>query len=207
LEIGGVQVSQLFPGEKFSFSTAQRPSTNFAPFESAMLRNVSQALGTSTQQITGDWSDVNYSSARAAILEAWKTLHRRRNDFASGFSAPIYSCFVEESMEVDDLPMPTAGVIPAFMDCRAAYAEARWMGPGRGNIDPVKERQGAVLGMDAGLTTLENECAEASGEYWEDVLDDRKNEIQGFIDRGLTPPTWAAMNIPAEKTVTPAEPQ
>jgi capsid protein len=29
------------------------------------------------------------------------------------------------------------------------------MGPGRGYVDDVKEKQGAILGMDAGLTTLE----------------------------------------------------
>lgn len=201
--VGDVQVSQLFPGEKFNFTTAERPSTNFAMFESAMLRNVSQAAGTSTQQITGNWADVNYSSARGAMLEAWKTLHRRRHDFAIGFGAPIYGCFLEECMDIDSVPMPSGGEIPSFMECRSAYAAARWMGPGRGNIDPVKERQGAVLGMDAGLSTLETECADASGEYWEDVLDQRMHEVQGFKDRGLTPPTWVGMNAePAGKTIT-----
>lgn len=210
--VGGAQVTQLFPGEKLEFAVANRPGGNHGAFEASMLRNVSQATGTSTQQITGDWSDVNYSSARAAAIEAWKTMHRRRHDFAAGFGAPIYSCFVEESMDVDPLPMPTGGEIPSFMECRSDYAAARWMGPGRGHIDPVKERQGAVLGMDAGLSTLEIEAAEASGEHWEDLLDQRMHEVAAFKERGLEPPNWAAMNAglgpgpTAQQTVEKAEP-
>jgi capsid protein len=71
--------------------------SNFSAFESAALRNVAAALGISTQQLTQDWSDVNYSSARSAMLEAWKTLTRRRTDFASGFAQPIFSSFIEEA--------------------------------------------------------------------------------------------------------------
>jgi hypothetical protein len=30
-------------------------------------------------QFSNDWSDTNYSSARGALLEAWKTMSRRGN--------------------------------------------------------------------------------------------------------------------------------
>ena len=77
--------------------------------------------------------------------------------------------FVEESMEIDDLPLPRNA--PEFMDARAAYARAKWLGPGRGWIDPVAEKQGAIFGMDAGPSTLEQECATNEGADWEEVID------------------------------------
>jgi capsid protein len=181
---------------------AARPASNFREFEGAVLRNAAAGLGISAQQLSQDWSDVNYSSARAALLEAWKTLTRRRLDFAYGFAQPIYTAFLEESMEVDGLPMPKSGPVPDFLECRGAYARANWMGPGRGWVDPVAEKQGAVLGMDAGLSTLEMEAAENAGEDWEELLDQRQIEVKAFKARELTPPSWAGLHpLPAQRTI------
>ncbi|EKS67890.1 MULTISPECIES: phage portal protein [Caballeronia] len=175
LMLGDVRLPTLFPGEKITSVSAVRPTSNFRDFEGAVLRNVAGCIGVSAQQLSQDWSDVNYSSARAALLEAWKTLTRRRADFAQGFAYPVRAAWLEESFEVDELPLPANA--PPFIECRGLYARCSWIGPGRGWIDPVAEKQGAVLGMDAGLSTLEMECAESVGEDWEDMLDQRKREL------------------------------
>jgi lambda family phage portal protein len=198
IKLGGVRMPILFPGEKINTVTAARPNSNFAEFEAAMLRNVAAGTGTSTQQISQNWSDVNYSSYRAAMLEAWKTFDRRRTDYAVGFGQQIFNAFVEESMEVDKLPLPAGA--PPFMECRAAYARAKWMGPGRGYTDPVKEKQGSILGMDAGLSTLEAEAAELAGEDWRDMLDQRSVEVARFKELGLPLPKWAAGDDAAQAT-------
>ena len=54
----------------------------------------------------------------------------------------------------------------------------------RGWVDPVAEKKGAILGMDAGLSTLEMESAENAGEDWEEMLDQRAREIAAFKERG-----------------------
>jgi lambda family phage portal protein len=187
LMLGGVRMPTLFPGEKIGTVEASRPAGNFPAFEAAMLRNVASGMGLSAQQLSQDWSDVNYSSARAALLEAWKTLTRRRIDFAVGFSGPIYGAFLEESMEVDDYPLPAGA--PEYMEFRGAYGNCRWIGPPRGWVDPVAEKQGAVLGLDAGFDTLEDQCAEQGTDYIE-VLDQRQEERKAFADRDLPFPVW-----------------
>ena len=190
IKLGGARMPILFPGEKITAVNAARPNANFDAFEAAVLRNVSSATGLSAQQVSNNWSDVNYSSARGAMLEAWKTLSRRRNDFATGFCHPIICAFVEEAMEVDDVPLPDGA--PPFLAFRAAYSRTKWMGPGRGIIDPVKERQGAILGMDAGLSTLEDEAAELGGVDWRESVNQRKIEIDRFKELGIPLPEWAA---------------
>lgn len=196
----GARMPILFPGESIETVSAARPNSNFKEFESAVLRNIAAATGLSTQQITQDWSDVNYSSARAAMLEAWKTLTRRRDDFSTGFCQPILTAFIEELHDIGDLPLPAGA--PDFLEARTAYCRAQWMGPGRGWVDPVAEKKGAILGMDAGLSTLENEAAENAGEDWEEILDQRQREMEAFKERGLTPPTWAQVDVPAQSTIT-----
>jgi len=199
---GAVGLPILFPGEKINAINASRPNSNFAAFESAVLRNITAATGLSTQQLTQDWSDVNYSSARAAMLEAWKTLTRRRHDFATGTAQPVATCFVEEIHAIGGVPLPPGA--PDFLDARTAYSNAKWMGPGRGWVDPVAEKKGAILGMDAGMATLEMEVGENVGEDWESVLDQRKIEVDRYKQLGLAVPEWA-QEEEASKTITDPE--
>ncbi len=181
LSVNGAQIQSLYPGEKMGVIAAARPAGNFADFESAILRNVASGLGLSAQQVSNNWSDVNYSSARAAALEAWKTLSRRRHDFAAGFATKVRMAWLEECMDTDDLPMPV-GETPQFLECPAAYARCKWLGPGKGYIDPKAEREGSILSLGAGLSTYESEVADLMGEDWEDVLIQRKEE-QDMIER------------------------
>jgi len=202
--MGDVGMTHLYPGETIGTVASSRPSSNFASFESAMLRHFSAGTGLAAQQISQNWAEVNYSAYRSAMLEAWKTFSRRRIGFASGQAHPIYCAWLEESMELDDYPMPKNA--PEFIEARAAYARAKWMGPGRGLVDIVKERQGALLGIDGGMSSLEDECAEISGTDWRDVADRRAIEMERYERLGLPIPavlqgvdSKEAAQVPEEK--------
>jgi lambda family phage portal protein len=186
LSLNGVRIPTLFPGEKMNFLSSSRPSANFASFENAVLRNVASGLGLSHPQLSQDWSAVNYSSARAALLEAWKTLSRRRTEFAHGFCTPIYSAFLEEIFEAGEVPLPRGA--PDFMEARTEYTRCKWIGPGRGWVDPVKEPTGSLLKVAGSLSSLTHEAAENAGADLEETLDQRALEVQMFVDRGLAMP-------------------
>jgi lambda family phage portal protein len=188
IALGNVRLPIMFPGEKVNAVHSERPNGNFKAFENAVLRNVATSTGLSAQQLSNDWSDVNYSSARGALLEAWKTLHRRRHDFAKGFCSPVRSCWLEESVEVDDYPWP-GNRRPLFPAVRGALSRARWLGPALGWLDPVAEVQASVMRMEAGLSTLEDEAA-VQGLEWEEVLEQRKFEIDKFAELGIALPQW-----------------
>ncbi|TCK43993.1 lambda family phage portal protein [Paraburkholderia sp. BL8N3] len=187
LRLGGARLPILFPGETINTVSATRPAGNFAEFENAMLRNVAAGTGMSAQQITQNWADVNYSSYRAAALEAWKTFDRRRSDFGRGFGQPILCAVAEEAMDLGELPLPAGA--PEFLAARAAYTRAWWIGPGRGYVDPLKERQGAALGIESGLSTLEDESAQLSGNDWRDNVDQRAVEVAYYQKRGIPLPS------------------
>ncbi len=180
---------------------ATRPNSGFNDFQHAFLRNVAAATGQSAEQVSWDYSQTNYSSARAAMLEAWRTLTRQRDDFASGFANPIYGAFLEEAIEDGRVELPAGA--PDWLEMRAAYMRCRWIGPARGWVDPVAERQGAVLGLDAGFGTLEQECAEQGLDY-EEVLDQRQVEVAMMKERGLPLPQWA-VGAPTNAAASPPE--
>ena len=95
-----------------------------------------------------NWSDVNYSSARAAMLEAYKTMGRRHYDYTHRFASPVTNAWHEESRDVDEYPLPRGA--PDFEMCRAEYGRMVWMKPPRGWIDPVAERTGRGPGHGRG---------------------------------------------------------
>jgi hypothetical protein len=59
-----------------------------------------------------------------------------------------------------------------LMPGRRIHVRAGW---GRGVDGWIRlEKKGAILGLDAGLSTLEIEVGENVGEDWEEVLDQRQ---------------------------------
>lgn len=203
--LGGSRIPQMYPGEAIRTVTAARPSTNFTPFEDAMLRNVASGLGLSAQQVSNNWSNVNYSSARSAALEAGKTMDRRQRDFFVGFATPVRTALMEEMMDVDHLPLPS-GVVPYFEEAKAAYTRCEWIGPPKGWVNPIDERAGAILGMDAGMSTLEQECL-AQGTDFEEVLDQRAYEIRKFDELNIPRPEWAGLYTAVQASKKPETPR
>ena len=196
----GVRIPTLAPGESINAVGAAHPHDGFGEFAHEMLRSIAAALGVSAEQITQDWSKTNYSSARAALLESWKTLTRRNTEFKVGTATPMYACWLQEAMERGDLPLPHGA--PDYIDAATAYSRCDWLGVARGWVDPVKEKQGAILGLDGGLSTLKRECAE-QGLDWEEVIHQRSIEVKHFKEMGLPPPRWFGDG--AEDASTPQE--
>lgn len=198
--LSGARIPTLAPGEAITSVGAAHPHNGFGEFAAEMSRTFAAASGISAEQITQDWSKTNYSSARAALLESWKTLTRRNHEFKTGTATPAYACWLQEAMDRNELPLPNGA--PDFAEARTAYSRCDWLGVARGWVDPVKEKQGAILGMDAGLSTLKRECAEQGLDY-EEVIQQRAAEVKAFKEAGLPPPNWFGEN--ATNASTPEE--
>lgn len=193
LKIANAVIPMLFPGEKIGAIDTNRPNSNFAQFEHAVLRSISAVTGLSAEQVTHDYSQTNYSSNRAAMIEAWKTLTRRRHEFVAGFARPLYGCWLEEAMSKNELPLP-AGDVPSYGEMRAAYSACQFIGPAKGHVDPTKEVQASILALDAGITTLKAVCAE-QGLDWEEVLEQRAIENDKIEELGITPMAWTGNGL------------
>ena len=185
--LNGVKMPTLFPGEKIETVAAQHPHGNFDSFAHEMLCVFAAATGVSVEQVTQDWSRTNYSSARASLMETWKTLMRRRDEFCANTATPMYGTWLWEAMDRGELPLPAGA--PRYCEAPTQYSRAKWLGPARGYIDGVKEPQGAQLRMEMGLTTLSDEAGEQSAD-WEEQLDQREIEIKAFKERGIPVPQW-----------------
>jgi lambda family phage portal protein len=204
--LNNVRVPTLAPGEEIKQVAAAHPHTGFGEFAHEMLRSLAAALGVSAEQITQDWSRTNYSSARAAMLESWKTLSRRNTEFKVGTATPIYATWLQEVMERGDLDDVLPRNAPDYVEAATEYSRSDWLGVGRGYVDVTKEAAGAVMRMDGGLSTLRDEAKE-QGRDWEEVLHQRALEVKMFKELGLPLPEWAGEVAAAEAAKPEEAPQ
>lgn len=174
VRLDGAQVNFLYQGEKVEFSPASHPNAVFEHFTRASLRNIAAAMGISYEQLSADWSQVNYSSARAALLEVWRGFTARAGFFAAQFVQPFYVRWFEEAVARGRIKLPAGS--PSFEEAKTAWTRARWRMPGRGWVDPLKEAQAAGERMLLGISTLDREAAE-QGADWEELLVQRAREM------------------------------
>lgn len=168
-------------GAKLSSFTPSRPNTAFDSFMSSTLRHLSAGLNLPYELLVKDFSNTNYSSARATLLEAWRYFHGRRRWLCDYWLNPIYALWMEEAVNVGQI------VAPDYYPNAAAWQRCKWVFTGRGWVDPVKEAQAAQMRISNNLSTLEQEAAE-QGEDWEDLIEQRARE-QAMQRRLLGQPT------------------
>jgi len=197
VRLGGVRIPVMLPGSKITMNNAPRQTGSFASFQTAFLQSLASALGLSYEQLSMDWSRTNYSSARAALNEVWRAIKRMANIFVEQVVTPIYYAFLEEAFDRGYVELPSGASLAghnggapldgldAFHALPGAIMRARWIGPARGYVDPVKEAEAAALRMESMTSTLEDECGEQGKDY-EDVLDQIQIEEADLKERGLT---------------------
>lgn len=187
--LAGVRIPRLFPGEKFNFSAAARPAGGFGPFMETFLRYIAAGTGQTYMQVAQDWSKANYSSARAALLDVWRTIWAKRTLFCTRYKGPQLLCFLEEAIDRGYVTLPAGA--PGFYEAPEAWARCRWIGPGRGYVDPTKEATAAEMRLANNTSTLEAECAD-QGLDWEEVLEQRAREQARMHTLGLQPVPFPA---------------
>jgi len=174
----GAAIIPLPVGARVSSFTPGRPNQAFEAFMLASLRHIAAGMNLPYELLLKDFSKTSWSSARASLLEAWRYFHGRRRWLADYWLRPIYELWFEEAVNAGEIEAPN------FYANKYAYLRARFIFGGRGWVDPVKEAQAAVIRMNAGLSTLEKECAEQGDDY-EEVLDQRALERDMKLARGL----------------------
>lgn len=181
--LNGVRIPVLPIGDKVEVNGSPRQTTAFPAFQTAFLQQVASALGISYEQLSMDWSRTNYSSARAALNEVWRSITRMLDVFVGQYVTPIYYCFLEEAIDRGYVVIP--GGLDAFHDMPAAWMQARWIGPARGYVDPETEADAASKRMGQLTSTLTKEAGDQGSDI-EDVLDDIEAEEEMLAERGLT---------------------
>lgn len=188
IKMNGVRIPHLMPGENLNLKTSSNSDNGFADLEAAILRYIAAGIGTSYEQLSRDYSKVNYSSGRLSMMENWRHFMGKRKVIASRYASMIFALVLEEIIDRGWAKLPR-GAARNFYEGKAAWCNAEWIGSGRIAIDGLKEVKEAVLRIESGLSTYEKELA-IMGEDYQEVFAQQVREVEERKAKGLPPASW-----------------
>ena len=200
--MGGARVQHLFPGDTLDFKTTPRATAAFESFSTVFLRSVASCLGVAYEQIAMDWSKVNYSSARAALVEVWRGIMRARSMVAMMVATPLLLAVAEDALDAGLFELPAHA--PGLYEAPAAWLRGRWIGPARGWVDPVKEPLGAAMQIELGVNNWDDVSAD-QGLDFDMNLAALKSNRDAWQASGMVPPALATMLMAAAAPPTEDE--
>lgn len=184
IQMKGGAMIPLPPGTSMKPFSTGRANTALDPFVTVMLRSISAGLNMPYELLLKDFSKTNYSSARAALIEAWRYFGSVRQMVVDRWCALIYDMWFEEAVQRGLIPDCT----PAdYYANQIAWTRAKWIFAGRGWVDPLKEAKAATERLGSGITTLADECGE-QGHDWREQLEQRGRENALADQLGLPRP-------------------
>lgn len=202
LQIDGVKIPRLYPGEKLELLSPGKGGPLGTEFEQSLLRYIAASLGVSYEQLSRDYTHTNYASARAAMAETWKFMQARKKLIADRFASIIFRLWLEEAINQNLLSTFPARMAPMlYTNGRLnlkfeALSKVDWIGASRGQIDELKETEAAVLRIDRGLSTAEDELARLGKDfrkvYRQLAREQRLRQSLGLI---ITPSELAAQKV------------
>lgn len=138
-------IEYLKPGEDVRFGSPTGDSS-YESYQRVQLHAIAAGLGVTYEQLTGDLSQVNYSSLRAGLLEFRRMIETLRwQMFIPMFCEQVWKRFIVRAF--------IAGLI-AKIDTRV-----NWTAPKFEMIDPVKDAEADTLMMRNGTLTLREAIA------------------------------------------------
>lgn len=143
MEPGIIEI--LPPGKDITLSKPPG-ADNYKEYTSVVLRSIASGIGITYESLTGDLSDVNFSSARMGWLEMQRNIDTwRSNIMINQFLTPVFNWF-KSSLEL--------------IGEGASNARAVHTAPKREMIDPTKEIAAMKIAVRSGFKTLSEAARE-----------------------------------------------
>ena len=151
------QIAVLPIGDKLHFNSVNNPAPGIQQFDHALALKSAVSAGVAGTDITGDFSAINFASSRMQAELPYRIALRRREEFVVPFYQGIFKAWLEEAVSMGRIELPDNA--QPFHGYEDAWCASKWIGIGRPQPDEKKSADAAVLRMQNGLSTLENELS------------------------------------------------
>jgi lambda family phage portal protein len=152
---------------------------NYQEHNNQVLRMIAGLLGITFEMLTGDLTQVNYSSIRAGMINHRRNIGQSRDiTLEPGFNR-IIGWFIEAYQ------LKTAKELPDYFENPYRYLDPTWIWPEWEEIDPLKAAKALKLELDNDITSLE-EVSNGRGKTLDHHLDGVKRSKEALKKKGLT---------------------
>jgi lambda family phage portal protein len=164
-------IGYLAPDEDISVLNPSQPGQSFPDQLRAMLRLLGIPMGLPLEMILLDFSQTNYSSAKASTLQAQRSFAVVQELFAEVLGR-IYRWRISKAIKDNELP-----------DRPDAWKH-RWIPPMFPYLDPVKEIQAQMLEVDACQNDLTTQHIQRGGDF-NKFVKRRGDELKALAAEGI----------------------
>lgn len=162
------QFGMLPEGYGFESFNPDYPHANYASFVKEHKRDVATGFGVAYNSLANDLEGVNFSSIRSGTLEERDNWMLIQNWLIGQFLDPVYAGWLDNALLSGAILMPNGSALPAAK--RAKFMAHQFQGRRWQWVDPLKDMNTVVVGMENGITDPYTVCAQ-QGVDAEDVLD------------------------------------
>jgi len=164
-EVESALIEYLNPGESVTIAHHDRGGSQFESFVKFVIRLISVAINVPYEILSGDYTDLNYTTIRAMRNDMQKHFLPMQQRHVKHFCEPIKRDFLESAVMTGRLKLPNFVFDPWF------YYKCYWQPPGLEAIDPLKEGKADIDRIDS-LLMSPQEVANRRGRNYEEVLEE-----------------------------------
>ena len=183
LEPGTLKV--LRPGQDVRFSDPARVGREVIEFLEITAAEVAAGLGVPYEQLTTDLRRVNYSSIRAELVEFRRRVEAIQfNVLIHQFCDPVWRRWITTEILSGRLDAP------GFERDPEPYLSANWLPPKTHWVDPLKDAEGEVVAIEAGLMSRRQAVAARGYDLEQldkEIAEDRANAKSLGLDFSQPP--------------------
>lgn len=194
IELAPGAVIDLNEGEKAHDMNPGRPNANFGGFVEAICQQIGASLEIPYELLMKRFNS-SYTASKGALEEAWKMFNMYRDWLATDFCQPVYEEWLTEAVAKGRIKAPGFFTDPVI---RKAYCGAKWNGPAKGMLDPVKEATAAEKRVQNGFSTRSDETMQMTGTSYYNNIEQLKHEEKELRE------VKKIANVNANKSKSPA---
>jgi lambda family phage portal protein len=147
------------------------PNSAFSDFHKAMLRSIASGLGLDYVTLSSNLESVSYSSIRAGTIESRDNYKMHQRFLIEHFANPIFREFLSLGI--------TSGAIPFPSDRFNKFANSViFRARGYQWVDPQKEVNSAVIGLQNGFLTFSDIAQQIGGRDVEETFSTLQADLE-----------------------------
>ena len=161
---------QLPAGMDFKAFDPTHPTSAFESFTTTVLRGIASGLNISYHSLSNDLTSVNYSSIRQGALEDRSMYQIYQQFVIEHFVNPIFQSWLEMAISTGYINLPMGKFDKFAKSVNYIPRSFAW-------IDPLKEMQANVLGLQNGTITYAD-ISSSYGRDTEELFEQHQREIE-----------------------------
>jgi len=180
-DINGVMVHYLNEGEKIHQFDPTISGTEYGEFVRSCVRMIATGRKISYELAFRDYTQTNFSSARASLIQDHKTFSHEQWHFTTYVLNPLFEEWLDNNVIAGNIKGLSAS---SYFSDKTKFCQPRWIAPAREWVDPLKDIKAFKEEYELGTATLD-EFAASKGKDLEEIITQRQKEKEMMKDAGI----------------------